>query len=99
MTLVFLSIRMDMAGLLSGTIGKGSVDPPVDAGEHVGPSFRVRRELDFHRVAVAVENFVDMARVATQRAAHQRQGLAGPAAGSRRRRAVAERIVPEQFVE
>jgi hypothetical protein len=39
-----------------------------------------------------------MARVAAQRAAHQDQRLAAPAAGGRRRRIVAERIVPEQFV-
>ena len=30
------------------------MNPPVDAGEHVGPSFRVRRELDFHGVVVVV---------------------------------------------
>src|SRR2546421_7279973 len=76
----------------------GSVVPPVNAGEHVSPSFRVGRELDFHGVAVVVDDFVDVARVAAQRAAHQDQGLAGPAARGRRRRVVAERIVPEQFV-
>src|SRR6266702_1650029 len=53
MTLVFLSIRTDMMEVTSLDDRKwGSVDPPVDAGEHVGPSFRVRRELDFHGVVV-----------------------------------------------
>src|SRR5712671_44986 len=75
------------------------VHAPVNAGEHVSPSFRVRRELDFHGVTVVVDDFVDMARVAAQRTANQDQGLAGPASGGRRRRVVAERIVPEQFVE
>ena len=69
---------------------KGSVDALVDAGEHVGPSFRVRRELDFHGVAAVVDDFVDMARIAAQRTAHQDQALAAPAAGGRRRRIVAE---------
>src|ERR1700694_5356153 len=38
-----------------------------------------------------------MTRIPAQRAAHENQRLAGPTAGSRRRRVVAERIVPEQF--
>ena len=73
----------------------GLVNPPVDAGEHVGPSFGIGRELDLHGVVVVVDDFVDMARVAAQRAAHEDQRLAGPAAGGRRRRIVAQRIVPE----
>src|SRR5258708_5240902 len=40
-----------------------------------------------------------MARIAAQRTTHERQGLAGPAARSGRRRVVTERVVPEQFVE
>src|ERR1700722_206228 len=40
-----------------------------------------------------------MARVAAQRTAHEDQRLAAPAAGCRRWRIIAERVVPEQFVE
>src|SRR3954469_16603365 len=97
MTLVFLSIRTDMVEVSFERV-RGSVDSPIRAGEHVGPAFRVGRELDFHGVVVVVDDFVDVARVAAQRAAHQDQRLAGPAPGGRRRRVVAERIVPEQFV-
>src|ERR1700731_1738891 len=98
MTLVFLSIRTDMVGVSLEESVKDSVDAPVNAGEHVGPSFGVRRKLDFHRVGVVVENFVDMARIAAQRAAHEDQRLAGPTAGSWRRRVVTERVMPEQLV-
>src|SRR6266404_1101750 len=91
MTLVFLSIRTDMmdAAFVDDREMK-SVHAPIHAGEHVGPSFRVGRELDFHGVVVVVNDFIDMPRVAAQRAAHQDQRLAGPAAGGRRRRVVAE---------
>src|SRR3954452_24568183 len=96
MTLVLLSIRTDMVEVTSLDDRKrSSVNPPVDAGEHVGPSFGIGRELDFHGVVVVVDDFVDMTRIAAQRAAHQDQRLAGPAAGSWSRRIVAERIVPE----
>src|SRR6478609_2452329 len=100
MTLVFLSIRTDMVDAASLDDRKLIlVDAPIRAGEHVGPSFRVGRELDFHGVVVVVDDFIDVARVAAQRAANEYQRLAAPAAGGRRRRIVAERIVPEQFVE
>src|SRR5882757_4511232 len=51
MTFVFLSIRTDMIDVAFVDDRKmESVHPPVDAGEHVGPAFRVGRELDFHGV-------------------------------------------------
>src|SRR6187200_3271715 len=100
MTFVFLSIRMDMSGFaFAGGGSKGSVDAPVNAGEHVGPASRVRRELDFHAVVVVVDDFIAMAPLAAPRAAPQDPGFAAPAAGGRRRRVVAERVMPEQFVE
>src|SRR5436309_14612191 len=47
MTLVFLSIRTDMGddAFVDDTGQMGLVNPPVDAGEHVGPSFGIGREL------------------------------------------------------
>src|SRR6202008_1819635 len=74
MTLVFLSIRMDMDETAFARISvKRSMDPLVDAGDHVGPPFGIGRVLDFHRVAVVVDDFVDVARIAAQRTAHQDQ--------------------------
>src|SRR3954452_698635 len=98
MTLVFLSIRMDMRSAFAKLTSERSVDAAVDAGEHVGPALRVRRELDLQRIGIVVDDFIDVARIAAERAAHQRQGLADPPTGGGRGRRVAERIVPEQFV-
>src|SRR5262245_33746039 len=100
MTFVFLSIRTDMVAyaFVGDRERMGLLNAPVGAGEHVGPALGIGRELDLHGVGILVDDFVDMAGVATQRAAHQRQLVADPGAGGRRRRVVAERIVPEQFV-
>src|SRR5579863_5356846 len=40
-----------------------------------------------------------MARIAAQRTTHENERLAAPTAGGGRRRVIAERVVPEQFVE
>src|ERR1043165_5514867 len=104
MTLVFLPIRMDMrSNTFAGSAMRreyftGLPGTLVCAGEDVVPAFGVGRELDLHVVGVVVDDFVDVPRVAAQRAAHQDQRLAGPAAGGGRRRVVAERVMPEQFV-
>src|SRR3954452_10227377 len=82
MTLVFLSIRMDMRSAFAKLTSERSVDAAVDAGEHVGPAFRVRRELDLQRIRIVVDDFIDVARIAAERAAHQRQGLADPPAAA-----------------
>src|SRR5579872_6738864 len=76
-----------------------SAHPPVNTGEHVGPAFGIGRELDLHGVGVVVDDFINMARIAAQRTTHENERLAAPAAGGGRRRIIAERIVPEQFVE
>src|ERR1700753_727380 len=101
MTLVLLSMRMDMLSWLSRNEREDEelVDAPVGAGEHVGPSFGIGRELDFQVVGIVVDDFIDMARIAPQRAAHQDQRVAAPASRGRRRRGIVERIVPEQYVE
>src|SRR5438132_1618524 len=83
-----MSIRMDMRSAFAKLTSERSVDAAVDAGEHVGPAFRVRRELDLQRIGIVVDDFIDVARIAAERAAHQRQGLADPPAGGGRGRRV-----------
>src|SRR6478736_2613079 len=81
MTLVVLSIRMDIQVAFVR-----SLRPLVNAGKHVGPPFGVGRILNFHGVGVGVDDLVDVAGDAAQRAADQRQALVLPAAGGGRLR-------------
>ena len=39
------------------------MEATIEAGEHVGPAFGVRRELDLQRVGIIVDDLVDVARM------------------------------------